>query len=79
MANPKDAILEYDDFPKSWFCCCSYFQQHAKERNIINILVKQDQFPTLKEVQEALEEKLGFDVEEVVLMNWKEVGEGYEV
>jgi hypothetical protein len=63
----------------SWFCCCSYFQQHAKERNIINILVKQDQFPTLKQVQETLEEKLGFAVEDVVLMNWKEVNENYKI
>ncbi len=60
-------------------CCCSYYQTNTKERNMRNILIKQDQFPTLKDCQEQLEKVLGFEVEDVVLMNWKEVSKDYEL
>jgi len=60
-------------------CVCSYYQPHAKERNMKNIVIRQDQFPTLKEVKNQLEIDLGFEVEDVVLMNWKEVSNNYEL
>jgi len=60
-------------------CVCSYYQKHSKQNRSKNILIKQDQFPTLKECQEQLEIDLGFEVEEVVLINWKEVSKEYEL
>ena len=60
-------------------CCVSYYQPNTKERNMKNILVKQDQFPTIQECKEQLEIDLGFKVEDVVLINWKEVSNNYRL
>ena len=61
----------------SWFLCVSFIQQGAKERNIKNMIIKQDQFPKVDEVQEELEKEF-VTVEEVVLINWKKVNKDYE-
>lgn len=58
---------------KTWFCCVSYIQQGAKERNLVNVTLQQYQFPTIKEVQEEIEKGLGGLVECVVVVNCMEV------
>ena len=58
---------------KTWFCCVSYIQENATERNLVNVTLQQDQFPKIKEVQEQLEKEIGGFVECVVLINWKEI------
>jgi len=60
-------------------CVCSYINKRTMERNYMNILLKQDQFPNIKQCQEAIEEKKGFGVTGVVLVNWKEVNNDYEL
>ena len=49
------------------------------DTNYVNILVKQDQFPTIKQCHELINEKKGFEVTGVVLVNWKEVSNDYEL
>jgi len=61
------------EYLKKWFCCVSYIQKGAKERSLANVTLEQDQFPSIKEVQEAIQKEIGGLVECVVLMNWKEI------
>ena len=57
----------------------SYIQKNTKERNMINITVKNNGVPSLEVCRRELEKVLGFEVENVVLLNWVEVGEDYKL
>lgn len=64
---------------KTWLLVCSYLQPFANQRNYKNIVLTKDQFPTLEECQEELKKFIGFEVEDFVLLNWKEVNQNYKV
>ena len=57
--------------------CVSYTQQFATKRNMINIIT--DEFPNIKKATEEIEKITDCYVDNVVLVNWKEVPDNYNL